>query len=108
MAADEDALFSYQVLSRRRTTCSAVVAADKATLFLIPEAMKTADDAGKGDYINTVRPIANIINPVREARSSQGYHRVHGGCHRRAVVDPGAEFAKMTPVSTSSSRHHGG
>ena len=108
VAADEEALFSYQVLSRRRTTRPAVVAADEVTLFLVPEAMKTADDAGKGDYINTVRPIANIINPVPEAQSSQGFRHVRGGCRQRAAVDRGAEFAKMTPVSTSSSRHHGG
>ena len=44
VAADEEALFSYQVLSRRRTTRPAVVATDVAALFLVPDAMKTADD----------------------------------------------------------------
>ena len=44
VAANEEALFSYQVLSRRRTTRPAVVAVDKATLVLVPDAMKTADD----------------------------------------------------------------
>lgn len=45
VAADEEALFSYQVLSRRQTTRPEVVAADEATLFLVPDAMKMADDA---------------------------------------------------------------
>ena len=41
----------------------------------------------------------------RRARKDSAVCR--GGCLHRAAADRGADFAKMTPMSTSSSRRYG-
>ena len=84
VAADEEALFSYQVLSRRRMTRPTEVAADKAARFLVPDAMKTAAPSHTWMHVRTRRSSPTSSTPMTRRQGA-----CHSHCHQAGAAEDG-------------------
>lgn len=84
VAADEEALFSYQVLSRRRMTRPTEVAADKAARFLVPGAMKTAAPSHTWMHVRTRRSSPTSSTPMTRRQGA-----CHSHCHQAGAAEDG-------------------